>query len=163
MSKAFEVDLSGRVAVVTGGGGVLCGSMAEALASAGAKVAVADLREAAAQAVADRITAAGGTAIGVVCNVLDAQSIAAANARTEAELGPVDILINGAGGNHPKGTTSREHLVPEDLTHPRDSHAVDAAEMPHARLRPDRMTAIIAWLSSWKATSLPPVHTASQS
>ena len=115
MTVPFKVDLNGKVALVTGGGGVLCSCMAKALAECGAAVAVADLREDAAQAVADAITQAGGKALGVACNVLEKESLDAANAKIEAELGPVDILINGAGGNHPKGTTSKEYLQPEDL------------------------------------------------
>lgn len=115
MAQGFSVDLTGKVAVVTGGGGVLCSTMARALADAGAKVAVADLRLDAAEAVAFGICKDGGTAIGVACNVLEKGSLAEAAAKVEAELGPVDILVNGAGGNHPKGTTSKEYLFPEDL------------------------------------------------
>jgi len=115
MSLPFQLDLKNQVAVVTGGGGVLCSTMAGALAACGAKIAVADLRLEAAEAVAEQICKAGGTAIGVACNVLEKESLTAANERVKQELGPVDILINGAGGNHPKGTTSREHLRPEDL------------------------------------------------
>jgi len=115
MGKGFSVDLSGKVALVTGGGGVLCGCMAKALAESGAAVAVADLNKDRADEVAAEITAAGGKAIGVACNVLEADSLKAANEEVEAQLGAVDILINGAGGNHPKGTTSKEYLFPEDL------------------------------------------------
>ncbi len=115
MAKGFSVDLGGKVAMVTGGGGVLCGAMAKELAAAGAAVAVADLRKEAADAVAAEIVAAGGKAVGVACNVLELDSLNAANAEVEAALGPIDILINGAGGNHPKGTTSKEYLFPEDL------------------------------------------------
>ncbi|MCS7336818.1 MAG: SDR family oxidoreductase [Verrucomicrobiae bacterium] len=116
MKLPFKVDLSGRVALVTGGGGVLCSTMSRALAACGAKVAVADMRQDAAEAVATQIRAEGGTALGVACNVLERQSLEAANEVVKKELGPVDILINGAGGNHPKGTTSHEYLRPEDLT-----------------------------------------------
>ncbi|NLL84587.1 MAG: SDR family oxidoreductase [Lentisphaerae bacterium] len=115
MELPFQIDLNGKVAVVTGGGGVLCGMMAKALAKCGAAVAVADLKVEAAQAVADEITAAGGKAIAVGCNALEIESLEAANAEVEAKLGPVSILINGAGGNHPKGTTSMEYLDPDDL------------------------------------------------
>ncbi len=115
MAKGFSVDLSGKVALVTGGGGVLCGCMAKALAEAGAAVAIADLRKDAADAVAAEITEAGGKAIGVACNVLERESLEKANVEIESALGPVDILVNGAGGNHPKGTTSKEYLLPEDL------------------------------------------------
>ena len=115
MKKGFSVDLSGKVAMVTGGGGILCGSMAKALAESGAAVAVADLRKEAADAVANEIIAAGGKAIGVACPVLERASLDQANLEVEAKLGPIDILVNGAGGNHPKGTTTKEYLFPEDL------------------------------------------------
>ena len=115
MSVPFKIELEGKTAVVTGGGGVLCSTMAKALAECGAKVAVADLRLDAAETVAAAIIEAGGTAIGVECNVLERASLDTARERIEAELGPVDILINGAGGNHPKGTTSMEFLTEEVL------------------------------------------------
>lgn len=100
-------DISGKIAVITGGGGVLCGTMARELARRGAKVAVLDLREEAAKKAADEITAAGGgTAVGVACNVLERESIEAAYGVIKEELGAADILINGAGGNHPSATTS---------------------------------------------------------
>ncbi|MBR3869572.1 MAG: SDR family oxidoreductase [Clostridia bacterium] len=108
-------NLNGRVAVVTGGGGVLCSGFAKDLASQGVKVAVLDLNENAAQAVADEITAAGGTAIGVACNVLDKESLQAARTQVNEKLGTCDILINGAGGNNPKGTTSKEKLELSDI------------------------------------------------
>ncbi len=115
MSVPFKVDLKNKVAVVTGGGGVLCSAMAKALAECGAAVAVADLKLEAAQRVADEITAAGGKAIAVACNALEKESLEAANNEIEKSLGPVSILINGAGGNHPKGTTAMEYLNPDDL------------------------------------------------
>ena len=111
----FKVDLSKEVAVVTGGGGVLCSGFAEALAECGAKVAVCDLRLEGAQAVADKINAAGGTAIAVAMNVLEKQSILDAQALIHEKLGAVTILLNGAGGNNPKGTTDREYCTPEDI------------------------------------------------
>jgi NAD(P)-dependent dehydrogenase (short-subunit alcohol dehydrogenase family) len=115
MTVPFKIDLAGKTAVVTGGGGVLCGCMAKGLAECGAKVVVADLREEAAQQVVDEIVAAGGQAMAVACNVLERDSLDAANAKIEDEFGPVDILVNGAGGNHPKGTTSKEYLDVADL------------------------------------------------
>ena len=111
----FKVDLSKEVAVVTGGGGVLCSGFAEALAECGAKVAVCDLRIEGAQAVADKINAAGGTAIAVAMNVLDKQSIMDAQSLIHEKLGAVTLLLNGAGGNNPKGTTDREYCTPEDI------------------------------------------------
>ena len=110
-----HTNLNGRVAVVTGGGGVLCSGFAKDLASQGVKVAVLDLNEAAAQAVADEIIAAGGTAIGVACNVLEKESLDAAREVINEKLGTCDILINGAGGNNPKGTTSKEKLELSDI------------------------------------------------
>ncbi len=108
-------NLKGRVAVVTGGGGVLCGDFAKALARQGVKVAVLDLNEAAAKKVADEITAEGGTAIAVGCNVLEPESMENARAVINEKLGTCDILLNGAGGNNPKGTTTKETLEAVDL------------------------------------------------
>ena len=108
-------NLKGRVAVVTGGGGVLCGGFAKTLAAQGCKVAVLDLNEAAAQAVADEINANGGQAIAVGCNVLEPASMRAARDVIAEKLGTCDILLNGAGGNNPKATTDDEYFVPEDL------------------------------------------------
>jgi NAD(P)-dependent dehydrogenase (short-subunit alcohol dehydrogenase family) len=109
-------EFSNKVAVITGGGGVLCSTMALALAERGAKIAVLDLRVENAQRVADEITKAGGTAIGVAANVLDINSLKEAHEKVVSTLGKCDILINGAGGNHPKGTTSKNFLLEEDLT-----------------------------------------------
>ena len=108
-------NLKGRVAVVTGGGGVLCGDFAKALARQGVRVAVLDLNEAAAKKVADEITAEGGTAIAVGCNVLEPESMENARAVINEKLGTCDILLNGAGGNNPKGTTTKETLEAVDL------------------------------------------------
>lgn len=109
-------NIKGRVAVVTGGGGVLCGSFAKTLAKQGAKVAVLDLNEAAAQKVADEIIAEGGEAIAVGCNVLETESMQKARDIIAEKLGTCDILLNGAGGNNPKGTTTKETLEKIDLT-----------------------------------------------
>jgi NAD(P)-dependent dehydrogenase (short-subunit alcohol dehydrogenase family) len=103
-----EFNLTGKVAVITGAGGVLCGTMAKALAKAGAKVAVLDLLESAAQKVADEIKADGGEAIAVKCNVLEKDSLQAAKEEVNAAFGKIDILINGAGGNKKEATTSPE-------------------------------------------------------
>lgn len=111
----FHENLKGRVAVITGGGGVLCSGFAKDLAALGVKVAVLDLREEAAQVVVDEITAAGGTALAVGCNVLEAESLEAAREKVNAELGTCDILINGAGGNSPLGTTTKETLELKDM------------------------------------------------
>jgi NAD(P)-dependent dehydrogenase (short-subunit alcohol dehydrogenase family) len=98
-------QLSGKVAVVTGGGGVLCGAMSRALGRVGVKVAVLDLILEAAQKVVDDVVAAGGEAIAVKCDVLDKASVEAACRTVLERLGRVDILINGAGGNKKQATT----------------------------------------------------------
>ena len=108
-------NLKGRVAVVTGGGGVLCGGFAKDLARQGVKVAVLDLRLDAAQKVADEITAEGFEAIGVACNVLQKESLEAARTEINEKIGTCDILINGAGGNHPSGNTTKEKFELSDL------------------------------------------------
>lgn len=95
-------QLAGRVAVVTGGGGVLCSVMAEALAKEGAKVAVLDRSEESARVVAKRC---GRGAIAVGASVLDREELEAAHKTIRQKLGRVDILVNGAGGNHPGATT----------------------------------------------------------
>ena len=115
MNLPFQIDLTGQVAVITGGGGVLCSSFAQALAQCGAKVAILDINEAAAQKVAETITREGGVALAIAADCLNAQSLAAAHERVNQELGPCTILINGAGGNNPKGTTDDEQFNP-DLT-----------------------------------------------
>ena len=91
----FRIDLSGKVAVVTGGGGVLCSGFAEALAACGAKVAVCDLRLEPAQAVADRINADGGKAIAVEANVLDKESLLAAREKINSEIGRASCRERG--------------------------------------------------------------------
>mgnify|MGYP003608059039 FL=1 len=109
-------NVSGKVAVVTGGGGILCSMMAAELARIGAKVAVADRDSDKANKVAEEIVKNGGTAIGIAFDVLNKEAVAKAAAEIQEKLGPCDILINGAGGNHPSGTTSNETLQLSDLT-----------------------------------------------
>ena len=115
MKLPFEIDLKGKVAVVTGAGGVLCSMFAEALASTGAKVALLDLNEEAAKMYAEQINKNGGTAKGYACNVLDQESIQKAHDEIVKDFGTCDILINGAGGNNPKATTDDEYYAPEDM------------------------------------------------
>ena len=109
MKIPFNIDLKDKVCVVTGGGGVLCSTFAQAIAKCGAKVAVLDLRKEAADTVAEEIKAEGGVAIGVSANVLDKASLEDAKKVVNEALGSCDILINGAGGNNPRGTTSLEY------------------------------------------------------
>jgi NAD(P)-dependent dehydrogenase (short-subunit alcohol dehydrogenase family) len=107
--------LEGKVAVVTGGGGVLGTGFCEELARQGAKVAVLSLRAENAERVAAKIRENGGEAIGLSCNVLDVESVKKADEIIFNTFGAYDILLNGAGGNHPKGTTTKEILELEDL------------------------------------------------
>ena len=115
MKLPLNVDLSGKVAVVTGAGGVLCGMFSKALASAGAKVAVLDLNEEAAEKVASEIRADGGVAKAYKCNVLEKESMEACHQAVLQDLGPCDILINGAGGNNPRATTDKEYFEVGDI------------------------------------------------
>lgn len=108
-------NLRGKVAVVTGGGGILCGAMARELGRLGAKVAVLNRGEEKALKVAEEINQAGGMAIGIACNVLDQGSVKQAAHTVYEKFGPCDILINGAGGNDPRGVTSKETLQLTDL------------------------------------------------
>ena len=115
MKLPFEIDLTGKVAVITGAGGILCSMFAEALAKTGAKIALLDLNEEAAKSYADKIIKDGGIAKAYVCNVLDKQSIENAHNEIVKDFGTCDILINGAGGNNPKATTDNEYFKSEDI------------------------------------------------
>lgn len=102
MKLPFNIDLKDKVCVVTGGTGVLCGAMADALAQCGAKVAILALGQEDCDNKAKQINEAGGTAIGIDTNVLDKDSLKKAHEVILEKFGTVDILINGAGGNHQK-------------------------------------------------------------
>lgn len=115
MKLPFKIDLSGKVAVITGAGGVLCSTMAHALAACGAKAALLDLDEESAKKSAEEIKAEGLTAEGYQANVLDKASLKEAHEKILKDFGPCDILINGAGGNHPRATTDREYFEIGDL------------------------------------------------
>ncbi|MBR6678080.1 MAG: SDR family NAD(P)-dependent oxidoreductase, partial [Oscillospiraceae bacterium] len=115
MKLPFQIDLSGKVAVVTGAGGVLCSEMAKALAACGAKVALVGRTLENVQRVADAITADGGVARAYQGNVLDRAGMEAVAEQVKNELGLTDILINGAGGNNPKATTDKEYYEPGDM------------------------------------------------
>lgn len=115
MSIPFKIDLNGKTVAVTGGGGVLCSSFCIALAECGANVAVLDLKQESADAIANIIKVSGGKAIGVAANVLSKESLQEAKKIVLDTFGNIDILINGAGGNNPKATTTKEYLCPEDL------------------------------------------------
>lgn len=113
--NVLNTDLSGKVAVVTGAGGVLCSYFSVVLARAGAKVALLDINKEAAEAIADSICAEGGTARAYACNVLDKAAVTAVAEQVRRELGLCDILINGAGGNNPRATTDKEYYEMGDM------------------------------------------------
>ncbi len=101
-------DVRGMVVIITGGGGVLCSELARGLARAGARVALLDINEQAARAVADEIGAAGGETLVVPGDVLDRESLQRARSLVLERWGTIDALINGAGGNRPEATTGPE-------------------------------------------------------
>ena len=109
MNLPLNVDFTGKVVVVTGAGGVLCGDMARAYAQAGAKVAALDLNEDAVKKLAADLTAEGFTCIGYKANVLDPVALEEVHQAVLKDLGPCDILVNGAGGNNPRATTDNEY------------------------------------------------------
>ena len=113
--NVLNTDLNGKVAVVTGAGGVLCSYFAKVLARAGARVALLDLNAEAAGQYADEIVAEGGIAKAYSCNVLDKAICNEVADRVLADLGPCDILVNGAGGNNPRATTDKEYYEPGDI------------------------------------------------
>jgi NAD(P)-dependent dehydrogenase (short-subunit alcohol dehydrogenase family) len=115
MNLPLQVNLKDKVCVVTGGAGVLGGYWSAALAASGAKVAVLDRNLEFAQKKADEITAQGGICIGVQADVLNKESLKTAHETVLTQLGPCDLLLNGAGGNHPRGTTTKEYLYEDDL------------------------------------------------
>lgn len=115
MKNVLNTDLTGKVAVVTGAGGVLCSQFAAVLARAGAKVALLDINEEAAGAVAQAIRQEGGTARAYRCDVLSAETCRQVADQVQSDLGPCDILINGAGGNNPRATTDKEYYFEGDL------------------------------------------------
>ncbi len=113
--NVLNTDLSGKVAVVTGAGGVLCSGFSKVLARAGAKVALLDLTLEKAQKFADEITAEGGIAKAYACNVLEKELCETVAGQVLEDLGPCDILVNGAGGNNPRATTDKEYYEDGDL------------------------------------------------
>ena len=115
MPNVLNTDLAGKVAVVTGAGGVLCSGFAKVLARAGAKVALLDLNFEAANKFAREIVEEGGAAKAYKCNVLDKEVCYAVADQVLADFGPCDILLNGAGGNNARATTDKEYFEPGDI------------------------------------------------
>lgn len=108
-------NLKGKVAVITGGSGILCSAMAKELGRQKMKIAILNRRVENGTKVAGEIMNAGGEAIAISCDVLDPKSVKKAEQRILETFGGCDVLINGAGGNHPQGTTTKEILEKEDL------------------------------------------------
>ena len=115
MKNVLDTNLSGKVAVVTGAGGVICSSFAQVLARAGAKVALLDLNLEAAEAVVKEIEAESGVAKAYACDVLNREACEDVAKKVQEDLGACDILINGAGGNNPKATTDKEYFELGDI------------------------------------------------
>ena len=118
MNLPLQVDFDGKVAVVTGAGGVLCSVFAEALAASGASVALLDINVDAAEKVAASIREAGGKAIAVRADCLSKDSLMEAHKVVSETFGTCDILINGAGGNNPRATTANEYFDEATLSDP---------------------------------------------
>lgn len=114
-NNVLNTNLEGKVAVVTGAGGVLCSNFSKVLARAGAKVALLDLNLEAAQKWATEIAAEGGIAGAYRCNVLEKESCLEIAEQVRKDLGTCDVLLNGAGGNNPRATTDKEYYEPGDL------------------------------------------------
>ena len=105
----LNIDYSGKVVVITGAGGLICGAMARAFAQSGAKVAALDLNEEAVKALSDELKAEGFICEGYKANVLDPEMLEEVHKAVVADLGKCDILVNGAGGNNPRATTDNEY------------------------------------------------------
>ena len=108
MKNPLNVDFTGKVVVITGAGGVLCSAIAKAVAQTGAKVALLGRTLKKLQVVEEAILAEGGMAKSYACNVLEKDTLEKTHKKILEDLGPCDILINGAGGNNPIATTDQE-------------------------------------------------------
>jgi NAD(P)-dependent dehydrogenase (short-subunit alcohol dehydrogenase family) len=118
MAQNLIDDLKGKCCVITGGAGVIGTSLVECLARAGVKVAILDLNaELAVKKAQEAASLTGGTIMGLGGNVLEKQSLSDAKKAVNEQLGPIDILINAAGGNNPKATTAVETIEDKDLDH----------------------------------------------
>ena len=107
-----------KVVVITGAGGFLCSEIAKEYAKCGAKIAVLDLNLDAAQKVADEIVADGGIAKAYKVNCLEKESMEEVRVAINKDLGKCDLLVNGAGGNNPKGTTTNDYFDMADVENP---------------------------------------------
>ena len=111
-------NLKGKTVVITGGSGVLCSAFAYAYAEQGMNVAVLGRTMSKLEPVAEKITALGGKGLAVSCDVVDEESVKKAKKAVNDVFGKVDILVNGAGGNHPRGNTDKEHYENGDMENP---------------------------------------------
>jgi len=109
LNLPLNIDYTGKVVVVTGAGGLICGAMARAFAQCGAKVAALDLNEEAVKKLADEVKAEGFIMEGYKANVLEPAALEEVHQAVLKDLGPCDILVNGAGGNNPRATTDNEY------------------------------------------------------
>lgn len=109
INLTLNIDYSGKVVVITGAGGLICGAMARAFAQSGAKVAALDLHEETVKQLADELKAEGFVCRGYKANVLDPIALEEVHQTVVKDLGPCDILVNGAGGNNPRATTDNEY------------------------------------------------------
>ena len=115
MNLTLKPDLRGKVAVVTGGAGVLCSEFVRALAQCGAKVAILNRTLSKGEALAEEVRQNGGEDMAFSCNVTDSESVKAAHEAVLAAFGKCDILINGAGGNNPRANTAKEYFELGDM------------------------------------------------
>ncbi|MBP1572553.1 MAG: SDR family oxidoreductase [Oscillospiraceae bacterium] len=109
MTLPINIDYKDKVVVVTGAGGLICGAMARAFAQSGAKVAALDINEDAVKKLADELKSEGFICEGYKADVLDKNSLEDVHSAVVSDLGKCDILVNGAGGNNPRATTSNEY------------------------------------------------------
>jgi NAD(P)-dependent dehydrogenase (short-subunit alcohol dehydrogenase family) len=115
MKLPFEVDLKNKTVVITGGGGILCSGFGKILSQCGANICLLDINYEAAEKVAEEIRECGGKAIAIKTDVLDKECLESARKVVLNSFGKCDILINGAGGNNPRGSTTKEFFELEDL------------------------------------------------
>lgn len=114
MKLPLNVDLKGKVVVITGAGGVICSCLAKAISLSGAKVALLDLKKENAEVYANEIRNEGGIAFSYGCNVLVKEELENVKKEINKDLGLIDILVNGAGGNNPRATTDNEYAELDD-------------------------------------------------
>lgn len=111
-------DISGLCGVIAGGAGDLCGAISQGLAPLGARLALLDINGEKVEERAKQLRGLGGEARGYACSVLDEEELLRVAERIRSDFGDVDFLLNGAGGNNPKGSTSKEFFYAEDLEDP---------------------------------------------